>query len=276
MPDEGTRRRGQFPAGQRLAAQSRGARGGGGACSMSATSSCSEITPCHGGQFAQICRTTVIGEADAAIHGKYPLLQSAMRRGQEAAVPGARRRRRDAGHGRLLPRRGVRGLLPAALYARARPRARRHLGPAGRFDIRQRRAAGGGHGLRHAPEPVSAGDRLHDVRRAGRRHAARCRGAVAAPRPRSTSSRSDAMRTVHPAIVIGAYTCERTGCRATSFKFGAPRSTADGCAGLDGDAGHGDAREHSARSPISPTSFRACAGRWRWCRGRASRGSSCR
>jgi Xaa-Pro dipeptidase len=50
----------------------------------------SEITPCYRGQYAQICRTTIIGEAGPAIHGKYPLLQSAMRRGQEAAVPGAR------------------------------------------------------------------------------------------------------------------------------------------------------------------------------------------
>lgn len=50
----------------------------------------SEITPCVGGQYAQICRTAIIGEAGAAIHGKYPILQSAMRRGQAAAVPGAR------------------------------------------------------------------------------------------------------------------------------------------------------------------------------------------
>jgi len=50
----------------------------------------SEITPCVGGQYAQLCRTTVIGEAPAAIHVKYPILQLAMRRGQEAAVPGAR------------------------------------------------------------------------------------------------------------------------------------------------------------------------------------------
>jgi Xaa-Pro dipeptidase len=50
----------------------------------------SEITPCVGGQYAQLCRTTVIGDAPAAIHGKYPILQLAMRRGQEAAVPGAR------------------------------------------------------------------------------------------------------------------------------------------------------------------------------------------
>jgi Xaa-Pro aminopeptidase len=50
----------------------------------------SEITPCVGGQYAQLCRTTVIGEAPAAIHGKYPILQLAMRQGQAAAVPGAR------------------------------------------------------------------------------------------------------------------------------------------------------------------------------------------
>ncbi|HUB95665.1 MAG TPA: M24 family metallopeptidase [Stellaceae bacterium] len=50
----------------------------------------SEITPCYRGQYAQICRTTVIGAPSGAMPGKYALLQQAMRRGQEAAVPGAR------------------------------------------------------------------------------------------------------------------------------------------------------------------------------------------
>ncbi|HXQ52490.1 MAG TPA: Xaa-Pro peptidase family protein [Stellaceae bacterium] len=50
----------------------------------------SEITPCYRGQYAQICRTTVIGEPGAALAEKYALLQDAMRRGQEAALPGAR------------------------------------------------------------------------------------------------------------------------------------------------------------------------------------------
>jgi Xaa-Pro aminopeptidase len=49
----------------------------------------SEITPCYHGQYAQLCRTTVIGEPGAAVRQKYPILQAAMRRGQAAAVPGA-------------------------------------------------------------------------------------------------------------------------------------------------------------------------------------------
>ena len=49
----------------------------------------SEITPCYQGQFAQICRTTVIGEAAPLLHEKYAVLQQAMRCGQAAAVPGA-------------------------------------------------------------------------------------------------------------------------------------------------------------------------------------------
>jgi Xaa-Pro dipeptidase len=49
----------------------------------------SEITPCYQGQFAQICRTTVIGEAPQLLRDKYAVLQEAMRAGQAAAVPGA-------------------------------------------------------------------------------------------------------------------------------------------------------------------------------------------
>jgi Xaa-Pro dipeptidase len=49
----------------------------------------SEITPCYQGQFAQICRTTVIGETTPLLHEKYSVLQQAMRGGQAAAVPGA-------------------------------------------------------------------------------------------------------------------------------------------------------------------------------------------
>jgi Xaa-Pro dipeptidase len=49
----------------------------------------SEITPCYQGQFAQICRTTVIGEPTSLMRDKYAVLQEAMRRGQAAAVPGA-------------------------------------------------------------------------------------------------------------------------------------------------------------------------------------------
>ena len=49
-----------------------------------------EITPCYAGQFAQICRTVVLGEAPPILHGKHQLLQEAMRRGMDAAVPGAK------------------------------------------------------------------------------------------------------------------------------------------------------------------------------------------
>ena len=48
-----------------------------------------EITPCYQGQFVQICRTTVIGSPTPLLHDKYRLLQEAMRRGMDAAVPGA-------------------------------------------------------------------------------------------------------------------------------------------------------------------------------------------
>jgi len=49
----------------------------------------SEITPCYQGQFAQICRTTVIGKPTQLMQEKYAILQGAMRAGQTAAVPGA-------------------------------------------------------------------------------------------------------------------------------------------------------------------------------------------
>ena len=49
----------------------------------------SEITPCYQGQFAQICRTTVIGDTTPLLHEKFAVLQQAMRAGQAAAVPGA-------------------------------------------------------------------------------------------------------------------------------------------------------------------------------------------
>ena len=49
----------------------------------------SEITPCWQGQFAQLCRTTVIGEPTPLMREKYALLQRAMQDGQKAAVPGA-------------------------------------------------------------------------------------------------------------------------------------------------------------------------------------------
>lgn len=67
-----------------------------------------EITPCYQGQFAQICRTAVIGKPAPQLREKYGVLQDAMKRGQAAAVPGTRVRDvvyaingafRDAGYG---------------------------------------------------------------------------------------------------------------------------------------------------------------------------------
>jgi Xaa-Pro dipeptidase len=49
----------------------------------------SEITPCYQGQYAQLCRTTVIGAPAPILREKYAVLQEAMRAGQSAAVPGA-------------------------------------------------------------------------------------------------------------------------------------------------------------------------------------------
>jgi Xaa-Pro aminopeptidase len=49
----------------------------------------SEITPCYQGQYAQLCRTTVIGTPTPILREKYCVLQEAMRAGQKAAVPGA-------------------------------------------------------------------------------------------------------------------------------------------------------------------------------------------
>ena len=49
----------------------------------------SEITPCYQGQYAQLCRTTVIGTPTPILREKYGVLQEAMRAGQKAAVPGA-------------------------------------------------------------------------------------------------------------------------------------------------------------------------------------------
>jgi Xaa-Pro aminopeptidase len=48
----------------------------------------SEITPCCRGQFAQICRTTVIGEPRRVVRDKYAILQDAMRAGLEAGRAG--------------------------------------------------------------------------------------------------------------------------------------------------------------------------------------------
>ena len=48
----------------------------------------SEITPCYGGQFAQICRTTAIGEPPPVVREKYAMLQEAMRAGLAAGCAG--------------------------------------------------------------------------------------------------------------------------------------------------------------------------------------------
>ncbi len=50
----------------------------------------SEITPCYRGQFAQICRTTVIGEPRPLLREKFAILQDAMREGLAAGHAGAR------------------------------------------------------------------------------------------------------------------------------------------------------------------------------------------
>src|ERR1700688_3406781 len=48
----------------------------------------SELTPCYRGQFAQICRTTVIGEPRPVIGEKFAILQDAMREGLVAGRAG--------------------------------------------------------------------------------------------------------------------------------------------------------------------------------------------
>ena len=48
----------------------------------------SEITPCYHGQFAQICRTTVIGEPRPVVREKYAILQEAMGAGLDAGRAG--------------------------------------------------------------------------------------------------------------------------------------------------------------------------------------------
>jgi Xaa-Pro dipeptidase len=48
----------------------------------------SEITPCYRGQFAQICRTTVIGEPRPVLREKYAILQEAMGAGLTAGRAG--------------------------------------------------------------------------------------------------------------------------------------------------------------------------------------------
>jgi len=47
-----------------------------------------EITPSFEGQFAQLCRTVVIGNKPAGYDETYAILQRAMKAGQAAALPG--------------------------------------------------------------------------------------------------------------------------------------------------------------------------------------------
>jgi Xaa-Pro aminopeptidase len=49
----------------------------------------SEITPCYRGQFAQICRTAVIGEPQPILRKTYAILQDAMQQGLDAGRSGA-------------------------------------------------------------------------------------------------------------------------------------------------------------------------------------------
>jgi Xaa-Pro dipeptidase len=49
----------------------------------------SEITPCFRGQFAQICRTTALGEPRPEVREKYAILQDAMRAGLAAGRAGS-------------------------------------------------------------------------------------------------------------------------------------------------------------------------------------------
>jgi Xaa-Pro dipeptidase len=49
-----------------------------------------EITPSFEGQFAQLCRTVVIGDKPAGYDETYAILQRAMQAGQAAALPGVR------------------------------------------------------------------------------------------------------------------------------------------------------------------------------------------
>lgn len=48
-----------------------------------------ELTPSFRGQFAQVCRTVVIGKKIDGYDDRYAILQEAMARGQKAAIPGA-------------------------------------------------------------------------------------------------------------------------------------------------------------------------------------------
>ncbi len=167
----------------------------------------SEITPCYRGQFVQICRTTVIGEPRPVIREKFAILQDAMREGLAAG---------RAGSTVADVTRAINGVIQNAGYGDyCRPpymRVRGHgLGitsdrPGDIVDTNDPRL-GKRHGVRHASQPVHPGERLSDVRRAGRGHGHWRASAVGAAGRSSTSSRSEAgtMQTVQPCVTIGSY-----------------------------------------------------------------------
>ena len=79
-----------------------------------------EITPCYRGYFAQLCRTLVLGHPSALQQEKYDLLMRAEDAGFAAALPGRPGQRHRARRQWNHQRRGLRRILPPALYAHAR------------------------------------------------------------------------------------------------------------------------------------------------------------
>ena len=126
-----------------------------------------EITPSVRGQLAQICRTVVVGDASAELADKYALVVHAMDQGIAAAKPGVPMAEVCRAINTVLEAKGYARILPSAAHPPPRPRPRLRLGAAGRRRARQRHAARARHGVHDPPEPVSAGDRLSALRRAG-------------------------------------------------------------------------------------------------------------
>ena len=126
-----------------------------------------EITPSVRGQLAQICRTVVVGEASAELAEKYALVVHAMDQGIAAAQPGVPMAEVCRAINTVLEAKGYARVLPPAAHPPARPRPRLRLDAARRRRARQRHGARAGHDLHDPPEPVSAGDRLSALRRAG-------------------------------------------------------------------------------------------------------------
>ena len=175
-----------------------------------------------------------------------------MRAGQKAAVPGARGARRDRGDGRLLPRRRLRRLLPAALHARARPRARHHVGPARRHH-RPTATARLEEGMifvmhpnQYIPETgyLMCGEPVVITPR-------RRQGAVRA-RGRARQRGGVTMRTVHPSIIIGSYVWDQDRVPRDEFQIRmAALNRVMDANGWKAVLIYGDAREHSALAYFS-------------------------